>query len=249
MGELLEFQRRMIGTLLGTPVNDFDLAGHPAIEIHRRTVFAGLTKALTLSFPTIKRLTGPDYFERLVCEFARQYPPHSAVLYDYGAELPAFLETFPGAEGYPYFGDVARFDWLVDQMAHRQVGSSSAPRVIPEYGRVYLPASLTCARFDYAVDLIRDAVELERNGKSPVVDVGRNPRWLVFWRSSGGASVKALSAPAWNILNALVEGYDGIGSLERATEQGDAARALSALRDEILTSSFICPKLQEPDHE
>lgn len=246
MGDLLDFQRRFIGTLLGTPTADFELDGHPAIEIHRRTVFSGLTKALTLSFPTIRSLTGPDYFEHLVCEFAREHPPRSAVLYDYGAELPAFLETFAGAEDYPYFGDVARFDWLVDQTAHRLLGPTSAPRMIPDYGRVCLPASLTCARFDYAVDLIRDAVELERNGESPTVDVGPNPRWLVLWRSPSGTSVKALSATAWNILNALAAGYDGMSSLERATEQDEAAQALSALRDEILTSSFIRLNLQEP---
>jgi hypothetical protein len=246
MGDLLEFQRRFIGALLGTPAADFELVGHPAIDVHRRTVFSGLTKALTLSFPTIRSLTGPDYFEHLVCEFAREHPPHSAVLYDYGAELPAFLETFPGAEGYPYFCDVARFDWLVDQTAHRLLGPSSAPRVIPDYGRVYLPASLTCARFDYAVDLIRDAVELERNGELPTVDVGPNPRWLVLWRSLSGTSVKVLSATAWNTLNAAAAGYGGMSSLGRTTEQDDAEQALSALHDELLTSSFIRLNLQEP---
>jgi Putative DNA-binding domain len=246
VGDLLEFQRRFIGTLLGTPTTDFELARHPAMETHRRTVFSGLTKALALSFPTIRSLTGPDYFERLVCEFAREHPPHGAVLYDYGAELPAFLETFPGVEGYAYFGDVARFDWLVDQTAHRLPGPSRPPRVIPDYGRVCLPASLTCARFDYAVDLIRDAVELERNGESPAVDVGPNPRWLVLWRSSAGTSVKALSATAWNILNALAAGYDGMSSLKRAAEQDGAARALGALHEELLTSSFIRLNLQEP---
>ena len=246
MGELLEFQRRFIGTVLGTGVSDFELAGHPAFEIHRCTVFSGLVKALALSFPTIQSLTGPDYFEHLVCEFARQHPPHTAVLYDYGAELPAFLETFPGAENYPYFGDVARFDWLVDQTAHRAADQSSAPQVIPDYGRVSLPASLKCARFDYAVDLIRDAVERESNGQSPAVDIGRNPRWLVLWRSCSGTSVKVVSATAWKILNGLASGYDGTSAVERATEHGDAALALGALHDEILTSSFIRPNPQEP---
>jgi len=246
MGELLEFQRRFIGTVLGTRDTEFELAGHPAFEIHRHTVFSGLVKALALSFPTIQSLTGPDYFEHLVCEFARQHPPHSAVLYDYGAELAAFLETFPGAENYPYFGDVARFDWLVDQTSHRVVDQAGAPRVIPDYGRICLPASLKCARFDYAVDLIRDAVERESSGQSPAVDIGPNPRWLVLWRSCSGTSVKVLSATAWKILSSLASGYDGVSALERATEHGDAALALSALHDEILTSSFI--HLNLPEH-
>jgi hypothetical protein len=245
MGALLEFQRRFISTLLGAPASGFELVQHPAMEIHRRTVFSGLTRALALSFPTIRGLTGPDCFERLVCEFAREHPPRSAVLYDYGDEFPAFLETFPGVENHPYFGDVARFDWLIDQTARCFIGPSRAPRTIPECGRVSLPASLTCARFDYAVDSIRDAVELACSGEAPAVNIAPNPRWLVLWRSPGGTSVKSLSASAWNLLSALAAGCDGTSSLERAAERDGAARALRALREEILTSSFIRLNLQE----
>ena len=233
-----------MATLLGAPVTGFGPDLHPAVEIHQRTVFSGLLKALALSFPTIRSLTGLDYFEHLVREFARKHPPRSAVLYDYGAELPAFLQTFPGAEGYPYFGDVARFDWLVDQTAHRPTGHSGAARVIPNYGTVWLPASLTCARFDFAVDSIRDAVEIVRTGETPSVDVGPNKRWLALWRSASGTSVKALSSTAWDILNAVAAGHDGLSSLER--EECGAAQALVALRDEIMTSSFIRLDLQEP---
>ena len=46
MEELLEFQRRFIATLVGTPAADVELDRHPAVEIHRRTVFSDLTKAL-----------------------------------------------------------------------------------------------------------------------------------------------------------------------------------------------------------
>jgi hypothetical protein len=190
-------------------------------------------------------LLGPDSFEHVVHEFAREHPPRSAVLYDYGGDFPAFLATVPGIDSYPYFADVARFDWLIDQTGHCFIGPSRAPRMIPYYGRVSLPASLTCARFDYAVDSIRDSVELQGSAEAPAVNVAPNPRWLVLWRSAGGTSVKALSASAWGILNALTAGCDGMGSLERASERNGATEALRALRDEILTSSFVRLHLQE----
>jgi hypothetical protein len=239
MRELVEYQRRFAATLLGLPGLDPELAAHPAIEIHRRTVLAGLLNALALSFPTIRRLTGAEYFEQLVHEFARRHPPQSAVLYDYGAELPGFLETFAGAEGFPYFRDVARFDWAVDQTAHQVRDRLRAAQLIPGYGRVRLPTSLTCVRFDYAVDLIRDAVESEEPGALSALDVGLNPRWLVLWRSTGGTSIKALSATAWQILTDLAAAYDGAAALERAMEYADAEQALAALASEILPSSFI----------
>jgi hypothetical protein len=238
MPALVEYQRRFVAALLGLPGADFELAAHPAIEIHRRTVLSALSNALALSFPTVKKLTGPEYFEQVVREFARLRPPRSAVLYDYGAELPDFLASFPGAEGYPYFRDMARFDWLVDQTGHSSADRLSDARTLPGYGSLRLPASLSCARFDYAVDLIRDAVEWEREAALAELDVRPNPRWLVFWRTSAGTSVKALSGTAWHLLNDLAGGLDGASALERAAQYRGTAQALRAFGLEILSSSF-----------
>jgi hypothetical protein len=246
MRELVEYQRRFAATLLGRPGLDPELAAHPALEVHRGTVLSGLHNALALSFPTVRKLTGAAYFEKLVREFARQHPPRSAVLHDYGAELPAFLETFSGAEGYPYFRDVARFDWAVDRTAHQELDWLMAPQVIPARGTLSLPASLTCARFDYAVDLIRDAVESEQASALSALDVQLNPRWLVLWRSSQGASVKALSATAWHILNDLAMGHDAASAFERASECSGSQQALNALTAEILPSSFVGLNVQRP---
>jgi hypothetical protein len=238
MSGLVEYQRQWIAALLGLPGADFELAAHPAIEIHRRTVLSALTNALALSFPTVEKLTGPEYFEQLVREFARRCPPRTAVLYDYGAELPDFLASFPGAGGYPYFRDMARFDWLVDQTGHSAPDRWSDVQAIPGYGSLRLPTSLTCARFDHAVDLIRDAVECEHEAGLAGLDVRANPRWLVFWRTSAGTSVKALSGTAWHLLNDLAGGLGGTSALERAMRVCGTARAVHAFALEILRSSF-----------
>jgi Putative DNA-binding domain len=238
MSGLVEYQRQWVAALLGLPGADVEQAAHPAIEIHRHTVLSALTNALALSFPTVKKLTGPEYFEQLVREFARRCPPRTAVLYDYGAELPDFLASFPGAEGYPYFRDMARFDWLVDQTGHRAPDRWSDALAIPGCGDLRLPISLTCARFDHAVDLVRDAVECEHEAGLAGLDVRPNPRWLVFWRTSAGTSVKALSGTAWHLLNDLAEGLDGASALERATQVCGTAQAVHAFGLEILRSSF-----------
>jgi hypothetical protein len=182
MPELAEYQRRFAAALLGRPGVALEPVTQRALQVHRRTVLAGLGNALALSFPTVKKLTGAAYFEALVSEFVSQHPPDSAVLHDYGAELPAFLETFPGAGGYPYFGAVARFDWAVDQTAH------------------CVPGRLRYVRFEYAVDLIRDAVESDRDEELQQLDVRPNPRYLALWRSPEGTSVKVLTAADWQIL-------------------------------------------------
>jgi hypothetical protein len=238
MTTLSRYQRRFAAALLGQPGADPALASHPAIEVHRRTILSGIANALALSFPTIKALTGPEYFEHLTRDFALRHPPRAAVLYDYGGELPAFLETFPGAENYPYFGDVARFDWAIDQTAHRAADEFECGRVLPGFGRVHLPSSMTCVRYDYAVDLIRDAVESGRDDDLRALDVRPSPRWLALWHGPRGTTAQSLSPVAWDILQDLLGGCDAAAILERAKRLCGASRASCALRDEILSSSF-----------
>jgi len=239
MSDLAEYQRQFATALLGSAGDKFALATHPAIDVHRNTVFSGLHNALALSFPTVIKLTGPEYFETLVREFARQHPPRSAVLYGYGAELPAFLATFPGAERFPYFGDVARFDWAVDQIAHTAPGRYANPVAVPGGRALRLPVSLSCARFDFAVDLIRDAVESEHDGALQEVDANPTPRWLVLWRGATGTSLKPVSAVSWHILDRLAHGCDAESALASATDHWTASEVLGAWRFEIRPSSFV----------
>jgi len=239
MPKLIEYQRQFAAAILGLAGADEKLTAHPAIEIHRRTVLSGLSNALALSYPTVRTLTGAGYFNQLVKEYAIQHPPDDAILYHYGARLPDFLADFPGAEHYPYFRDVARFDWAVDQAAHRAPDELTNLKTIPGCGRLRLPTSLTCERFDYAVDTIRDALEAAEDGDWQGLDVLPSPRWLILWRSPQGASVKPVSAVAWHTLNDLVAGCDGETAVQRAIERYDVTQLSTALRHEILGSSFV----------
>jgi hypothetical protein len=236
MHELVEYQKRFVAALLGRPDADQELAAHPAIAIHRQTVLSGLVRALSLSFPTVLKLTGSAYFEQLVREFVRRHPPHSPVLYDYGAELPAFLGAH--AAGYPYFADVARFDWILEQTGHCALERPQRILPIPGYARLCLPKSLLCARFDYAVDEIRDAVDSGVDGELSAAHVNLVPRLLAFWRSPQGVQVKPLSEAAWNILRDLCAGDTAATALERANARFDAPTVARALLDEILPCSF-----------
>ena len=43
-------------------------------------------------------------------EFVRAHPPSSPLLFLYGQEFPAFMETFEPARSIPYLADVARIE-------------------------------------------------------------------------------------------------------------------------------------------
>ena len=80
------------------PAGVVDPQGRPApkrFSVYRNNVAAGLTRAMEASFPTVRKLVGPQFFAAMAVEFALQHPPKSQLLMQYGDEFAGFLETFP----------------------------------------------------------------------------------------------------------------------------------------------------------
>src|SRR5205085_7920191 len=96
------------------------VAGPPAlarerIAIYRRTIFANYRKALSASYPVVKRLTGAPFFEAAVDAFVGEHPSESGDLNVYGESLGDFLATYRPADELPYLADVARLEWAIDE--------------------------------------------------------------------------------------------------------------------------------------
>lgn len=80
-------------------------------NVYRNNVIVSLTEALADTYPAVVELLGTEYFMAVAREFVQSRPPSSPVLMWYGAEFPAFLESFPPLDAYPYLADVARLEW------------------------------------------------------------------------------------------------------------------------------------------
>ncbi len=82
--------------------------------IYRNNVTVGLIAALEANFPSIKRLVGDEFFNAMAREYARENPPKSRLMSEYGASFPTFLKDFEPLAAYPYMADVARLErlWL-----------------------------------------------------------------------------------------------------------------------------------------
>ncbi len=78
--------------------------------VYRNNVMVALTGALAKRFPVIVRLVGQDFAVALFAEFARQHPPASPLMMEYGTGLPHFLEDFPPVAKLPYLSDIARLE-------------------------------------------------------------------------------------------------------------------------------------------
>ncbi|MGQ7957520.1 HvfC/BufC N-terminal domain-containing protein [Pseudomonas sp. SP16.1] len=86
--------------------------------VYRNNLIGSLVDALADGFPVVQQLVGEAFFRAMAQVFVRQSPPRSAVMLDYGADFPAFVEGFEPAGGLPYLADVARLERLRSRAYH-----------------------------------------------------------------------------------------------------------------------------------
>jgi len=238
---LVEFQRSLATDVL------FDGAGSAkylcegpvaadlAIRVHRDSVLAALVNAIRLSCPTFSALVDVTFFEQSVHDYARARPPGSACLADFGYEFGGFLEMYPPASGFPFFGDIVRFDIAVDKTSHDLPGTYGAPISLGAGGAFRLLTSLTHISTRFPVDAIRDEVEAGRFEELERLDMKPRVYHFALWRGNSGASVKRLTEPAAAFLTVLLQGGSGGSAVKQALEHAGADDVLRALQSEILT--------------
>ncbi|BAM90431.1 conserved hypothetical protein [Bradyrhizobium oligotrophicum S58] len=83
-------------------------------DVYRNNVTVSLINALAAIYPAVQRITGDDFFRAMARSHMRRTPPTSPLLFAYGHDFPAFIETYPHAAGLPWLADVARIEraWL-----------------------------------------------------------------------------------------------------------------------------------------
>ena len=88
--------------------------GSRRFGVYRNNVTVGLVEALMAAYPAVVRIVGEDFFRAMAREFVRHSPPHSPLMFDYGAGFADFLAGFEPLAGLSYLPDVARLEraWL-----------------------------------------------------------------------------------------------------------------------------------------
>ncbi len=115
------FARALLDPDAAVPENIVDPKGRPApkrFSVYRNNVASSLTRALEAAFPTVRKLVGDAFFGAMAVVFLRAHPPQSRILMLYGAEFPAFLESFPPVAHLGYLPDVARLDQAMRESYH-----------------------------------------------------------------------------------------------------------------------------------
>jgi len=83
-------------------------------NVYRNNVTVSLINALAAVYPAVQRITGVEFFRAMARFHVRATPPRSPLLFEYGRDFPAFIETYEYARSLPWLADVARIEraWL-----------------------------------------------------------------------------------------------------------------------------------------
>lgn len=123
--------------------------------VYRNNVAVGLIASLEKRYPVTRRLVGDEFFRGMAGAFAAAIKPSSPVLVHYGADFPAFVETFQPAREIAYLPDVARLENAWVESYH---SAEAAPWQLSDIAAID-PERLGEVRFEFhpAVRLLRFA--------------------------------------------------------------------------------------------
>lgn len=208
MPELLDFQDAFVAAIGGQPAALspwLEEADHPGLSVYRNTVAKGCVDALAANFPTVQSMVGEDWFRAAAALFAREAPPTSAALLDYGEAFPAWLERFPPAADLPYLVGVAHLDrlWVEALFAseapvlNASTLSNLAPEVLVET-RLPLHPSVRFAAFDAGLPSLWMAA---RDGAEDL-ELSETPETLLLVRPGEAVTSRVVGAAATAFLRA-----------------------------------------------
>jgi hypothetical protein len=247
MPTLLEVQRAMRASLVDRDDGAAaamlpDGVGAERLNIYRNTVLIGLTKALSLCFPAVRRLVGADFFEGAAGLFIPQHPPRAAWLDRYGADFPDFLQHFAPAATLAYLADVARLEWAVNLALH---AGDAAPldfarltALAPEHQASvsFVPhPSVSLLRLDHPADDIWRAVLDGDDAALAAVNADAGPVHLLIERGASGVGVLRLAEPAWRFARDLVAGR----TIEAACAAADGVDVQALLAEHLAGGRLV----------
>jgi len=86
------------------------------LQIYRNTINRNAMAALHSTFPAVHRLVGEDYFRHVATGYTAEHPSRSGDLQTLGRDFPGYLAERHLGDEFAYLGDVARFEWLIQEV-------------------------------------------------------------------------------------------------------------------------------------
>lgn len=223
----------------GLPLRIGGVSSSVALSVYRNTVLGALVNALRLTFPTVEKLVGEQFFDQLCASFVENHPPKDANLAIFGDGFADFIQGYVPAAELKYLADVASLDHAVDRALLKPDTQTARRFAIDANVSLDIPLSLSVLRLQYPADLIRDGLDAGDDEALARIDLCGDARWLVLWRAGRNAMVRHVSAPAGAFLDALLAAMPVDDALAMAASYAPLEVALASLQTDIFASGFV----------
>ncbi len=227
-------QIRMRDALLSkepAPLGDLFGLTAPRFEIHRRHFIRSVTASLEKTFPAVVNLVDERFFAFAADSFIRAHPPTSPCLFEYGADLPGFLEAFPACASLPYLGDVARMEWAMHRVFHADDSSDE-----------FLSPGLNLFSSRWPVDVIWRVAMGRTEGPA---DMNSGSAWVLIYRDQAELRFESLSHAGFVFHTKLMEQREisvARAEARRIDSDFDESEALALLERATAQSNIFAMK-------
>lgn len=208
--QLREWQNNFQRTVLGTarvdalPLHDKGLSRELSMGIYANAYRERLHEALRSNFPALHQLLGDQDFARMAYGFIESYPPLTASIRWFGAELSNYLRITEPFDGLPIFSELAQFEWALRHTAD----AANAERIEASYLQTLdaeqwpvlqcaLHPSLSILHFDWNAAQVWRALDAGEEPPAPAPFAGS---WFIYrgadlmseWRSAGAYEAETI---------------------------------------------------------
>ncbi|MBS0524268.1 MAG: putative DNA-binding domain-containing protein [Proteobacteria bacterium] len=221
------------------------------LDVYRHGYALRLIEVLTMDFPGVRAIAGPEAFDTLTRAYIASHPSRHPSVRWFGRQLADFLTTTAPYDGAPALAEMARFEWALgeafDSVDAQPIRADAVMALPPEAWETIAFApipSLQCLAFTCDVPPAWRRREEVEPGTLEVATLDEPVPWVI-WRPERVSNFRSLERDEAAMLGAMIERQPFPALCEallpHVEEDQAAARAAGLLRawvEEGMIGSF-----------
>ncbi len=227
-------------------VNHGKISTQARLDIYKNNVIGGLIEIILARYPSISPLVGDEFARAMARTYVSGHPPKTANMNEYGADYPAFIQSFPPAQELAFLPDVARLEGL----EHHAYYAPDAQALTSDNAAQYLPQILAGAvgvnlhpscRFMRSAYPVLDLQNFAQSGGAETADfdLDAGAQQLMVWRCGLRVESLAIDEARYAFFGILQAKQDIHSALERALGVDDKFNFEALLQDMLPRDIFI----------